>query len=71
LGEEESYIKNYLVSRLGIRLFPLQEYFYADASFGWSFNLSSTDTRTLGTTEYSAKAGGFIYFLQLGIRLPI
>ncbi len=70
-GTRETIVKNYVVPRLGFRVFPFKEYFYADASFGWSFNLSGTDERTLGQTTYSATNGGFIYFLQLGIRFNL
>jgi hypothetical protein len=42
-----------------------------DASFGWSFNLSGTETKTLGQTNFNASAGGFIYFLQVGARFDL
>jgi hypothetical protein len=67
-GASETIIKNYAVPRIGIRAFPFKKICYADASFGWSFNLSGTEKRTLDQTTYSAKGGGFIYFLQLGAR---
>jgi hypothetical protein len=67
-GAKETLIKNYLVPRIGIRVFPIKTVFYADASFGWSFNVSGTETKTLGKTSYNASAGGFIYFLQVGAR---
>jgi len=70
-GERETIVKNYIVPRLGIRVFPFKEYFYADASFGWSFNLSGTGQRTLGQSTYSGTSGGFIYFLQLGARFKL
>lgn len=70
-GETETIVKSYVVPRLGFRVFPFKEYFYADASFGWSFNLSGTEPRTLGQTTYSATSGGFIYFLQLGVRFNL
>lgn len=70
-GTRETIVKNYVVPRLGFRVFPFKEYFYADASFGWSFNLSGTDERTLGQTTYSATNGGFICFLQLGVRFNL
>ncbi|MBS3739442.1 MAG: hypothetical protein KGY51_10690, partial [Psychroflexus sp.] len=60
-----------VVPRLGFRVFPFKEYFYADASFGWSFNLSGTETKTLGQTSYKTSAGGFIYFLQVGVRFNL
>jgi hypothetical protein len=70
-GETETIVKSYFVPKLGIRVFPFKRYFYADASFGWSFNLSGTEPRTLGQTTYSATSGGFIYFLQLGARFNL
>lgn len=70
-GETETIVKSYVVPRLGFRVFPFREYFYADASFGWSFNLSGTETKTLGQTIYNASAGGFIYFLQVGARFNL
>lgn len=70
-GTQETIVKNYVVSKLGMRVFPFKRIFYADASFGWSFNASSTDIRTLGQTSYSASAGGFIYFLQVGVRFDL
>jgi hypothetical protein len=70
-GTQETIVKNYVVSKLGMRVFPFERILYADASFGWSFNVSSTDTRTLGQTSYSASAGGFIYFLQVGVRFDL
>ncbi|EON77876.1 hypothetical protein ADIS_1795 [Lunatimonas lonarensis] len=47
---------------------PFKEYFYLDASFGYSFNLSGTEIRTLGNANYNAASGGLIYFLQVGAR---
>ncbi len=70
-GAKETVVKNYVVSRLGLRVFPFKKIFYADASFGWSFNLSGTNSRTLGQTTYNASAGGFIYFLQVGARFNL
>lgn len=70
-GERETIVKNYVVSRLGLRVFPFKKIFYADASFGWSFNLSGTETKTIGQTSYNASASGFIYFLQLGARFNL
>jgi hypothetical protein len=70
-GETETTVKSYVIPRLGFRAFPFKEYFYADASFGWSFNLSGTEPRTLGQTTYNATSGGFIYFLQLGVRFNL
>lgn len=70
-GKTETIVKSYVVPRMGIRVFPFKKYFYADASFGWSFNLSGTDSRTLGQTTYHATQGGFIYFLQLGARFNL
>ncbi|MEM6517591.1 MAG: hypothetical protein AAF688_15525 [Bacteroidota bacterium] len=70
-GSRETIIKNYVVSKLGLRVFPFKEIFYLDASFGWSFNLSGTDTKSLGQTSYNASAGGFIYFLQIGARFNL
>lgn len=70
-GARETIVKNYIVPRLGLRVFPVKKILYADASFGWSFNLSGTDPITLGQTTYNASAGGFIYFLQVGARFNL
>jgi hypothetical protein len=70
-GEKETIVKNYVVPKLGLRVFPFKKIFYVDASFGWSFNLSGTETKTLGQTSYNASAGGFIYFLQVGARFKL
>lgn len=70
-GLKETIVKTYVVPRLGVRVFPFKKVLYADASFGWSFNISSTATRTLGQTSYNASAGGFIYFLQVGARFKL
>ena len=70
-GATETIIKNYVVPRIGLRAFPFKKTIYADASFGWSFNLSGTEKRPLGQSTYSAKGGGFIYFLQLGARFDL
>jgi hypothetical protein len=59
------------IPKFGLRVFPFKKIFYADASFGWSFNLSGTETKTLGQTSYNASAGGFIYFLQVGARFNL
>ena len=70
-GSHDTIIKSYIVPRLGMRVFPFQNIGYIDASFGWSFNLSGTESKTLGQTTYNASAGGFIYFLQVGARFNI
>ena len=70
-GARETIVKSYVVPKLGVRIFPFKKIFYADASFGWSFNVSGTDPRTLGQTTYNASAGGFIYFLQVGARFNL
>jgi hypothetical protein len=70
-GTNETIVKNYVVPKLGLRVFPFKKIFYVDASFGWSFNLSGTKTKTLGQTSYKASAGGFIYFLQVGARFNL
>jgi hypothetical protein len=70
-GSNHTILKSYLVPRLGLRVFPFQNIGYVDASFGWSFNLSGTESKTLGQTTYNASAGGFIYFLQVGARFNI
>jgi hypothetical protein len=70
-GEKETIVKNYVVPKLGLRVFPFKNIFYVDASFGWSFNLSGTETKTLGQTSYNASAGGFINFLQVGARFNL
>jgi hypothetical protein len=70
-GAKETIVKSYIVPKLGIRVFPLKKILYVDASFGWSFNVSGIDPRTLGQTTYNASAGGFIYFLQVGARFNL
>jgi hypothetical protein len=70
-GAKETIVKSYVVPKLGVRVFPFKKIFYVDASFGWSFNLSGTETRMLGQTSYNASAGGFIYFLQVGARFNL
>jgi hypothetical protein len=70
-GTRETLVKSYIVPKLGLRVFPFKNNFYADASFGWSFNLSGTETKTIGQTSYNASAGGFIYFLQVGGRFNL
>jgi hypothetical protein len=70
-GARETIVKNYVVPKLGLRVFPFKKIFYADASFGWSFNLSGTETKSVGQTSYNASAGGFIYFLQVGARFNL
>ncbi len=68
---EETLVKAYAVPKIGIRVFPFKRYFYVDASFGWSFNLSGIEQRTLGATTYNASRGGFLPFLQLGARFDL
>ena len=70
-GAKETIVKNYVVPKLGLRVFPFKKIVYVDASFGWSFNLSGTETKTLGQTSYNASTGGFIYFLQVGARFNL
>jgi hypothetical protein len=70
-GAKETIVKSYIVPKLGLRVFPFKKIFYVDASFGWSFNLSGTDSKTIGQTTYNASAGGFIYFLQAGARFNL
>ena len=70
-GAKVTIVKSYIVPKLGLRVFPFKKIFYVDASFGWSFNLSGTETKTLGQTSYNASAGGFIYFLQVGARFNL
>jgi hypothetical protein len=70
-GAKETIVKNYVVPKLGLRVFPFKKIVYVDASFGWSFNLSGTEIKTLGQTSYNASAGGFIYFLQVGARFNL
>ena len=70
-GARETIVKSYVVPKLGVRVFPFKKILYADASFGWSFNVSGTDPRTLVQTTYNASAGGFIYFLQVGARFNL
>ena len=70
-GAKETIVKNYVVPKLGLRVFPFKKIFYIDSSFGWSFNLSGTETKTVGQTSYNASAGGFIYFLQVGARFNL
>ena len=70
-GSKETIVKSYIVPKLALRVFPFKKIFYVDASFGWSFNLSGTETKTLGQISYNASAGGFIYFLQVGARFNL
>lgn len=70
-GAKETIVKSYVVPRIGVRVFPFKRFFYADASFGWSFNVSGTETKSLGQTNFNASAGGFIYFLQVGARFDL
>ncbi|WP_373494753.1 hypothetical protein [Aquiflexum sp.] len=70
-GASEQLVKSYLVPNFGFRVFPFKEYFYVDASMGYSFNLSGTEERTLGNTSYRASSGGMIYFFQLGARFKL
>ena len=70
-GSKETIVNSYIVPKLGLRVFPFKKIFYVDASFGWSFNLSGTETKTLGQISYNASAGGFIYFLQVGARFNL
>ncbi len=70
-GAKETIVKSYVVPKLGLRVFPFKYIIYVDATFGWSFNLSGTETKTLGQTSYKASAGGFIYFLQVGARFNL
>jgi hypothetical protein len=70
-GAKETIVKSYVVPRMGVRFFPFKKIFYADASFGWSFNISGTETKKLGQTNFNASAGGFIYFLQVGARFDL
>ena len=56
-GAKETIVKSYIVPKLGLRVFPFKKIFYIDASFGWSFNVSGTETETLGQTNFNASAG--------------
>jgi hypothetical protein len=68
---QQTIVKSYVVPRLGFRVFPFKQVFYADASFGWSFNLSGTESKTLGQTSYNASADGFIFLLQVVARFNL
>ena len=70
-GAKETIVKSYVVPRIGVRVFPFKRFFYSDSSFCWSLNLSGTETKTLGQTNFNASAGGFIYFLQVGARFDL
>ena len=70
-GIRETIVKSYVVPRLGLRVFPFKKIFYADASFGWSFNMSGNDNLKLGQTTFNPASGGFIYFIQLGAKFNI
>mgnify|MGYP001794428161 CR=1 FL=1 len=70
-GVEERLIKSYVVPVVGLRWFPFQEYVYVDPSFGYSVNISGTETRALGNATYNASRGGLIYFLQVGLRVNL
>lgn len=69
-GQRQTITKSYVVPRLGVRVFPVRN-LYADASFGWSINVSGTEPNTLGRSVYAATAGGFLYFLQVGVRVNL
>lgn len=70
-GAKETVVKSYVVPRMGLRTFPFKKIFYADASLGWSFNMSGTENLKVGQTTYNPANGGFIYFIQLGARFNL
>ena len=65
----ETISRTYVVPVIGLRWLPFDNYFFADASFGYSLNLGSSDRRELGNTSYRVSSGGMIYFLELGVRI--
>lgn len=65
----ETISRTYAVPVVGLRWLPFNKYFFADASFGYSLNLGSSDQRELGNTSYTVSSGGMIYFLELGARI--
>jgi hypothetical protein len=70
-GKEETVLKNYIVPRVGLRWFPFQPYVYVDTSFGAAFNVSGTETLSIGESRFSARPILAIPFIQLGVRFPL
>ena len=70
-GAEETLVRVYVVPRVGLRWFPFQPYFYVDTAFGASFNLSGSETRTLGAAHYSARPILALPFIQVGVSIPL
>ena len=66
--QKESFSKQYLVARAGFRWFPLQDHFYIDGGYGVSFNLSGSDARKLGESNYSPKSVIALPFFAVGGR---
>ncbi len=70
-GKEETISKSYIVPRIGVTWFPFKKIFYIDASYGISFNLSSTEERTIGASNYYAKSMLGLPFLCFGARFRL
>lgn len=70
-GKEETILKSYVVPRIGDTWFPFKKIFYLDTSYGVSFNLSGTEKRTLGTSNYNAKSMLGLPFFCVGARFSI
>lgn len=70
-GASDSFVKVYVVPKLGVRVLPLGDLVSVDAAIGYAFNLSGTEDRTLGSVTYRAASGGPLPFLQLGTRIPL
>ncbi len=68
---KESFNKSYLVTRVGFRWFPFQQYFYIDGGYGVSINLNGAANRTLGNTTYSHKTVLALPFFAVGGRFNL
>jgi hypothetical protein len=65
-GAKETIVKSYVVPRMGVRVFPFKKVFYADASFGWSFNVSGTEKKHWGKLiSMRQQVDSFIFFKQV------
>ena len=69
--KKEDFTKTYLVARAGFRWFPFKEYVYIDGGYGVSFNLSGSDSRTLGSSKYNPKSILALPFFAVGGRISL
>ena len=69
--QKEDFTKQYLVARVGFRWFPFKEYLYVDGGYGVSFNLSGSDERKLGESNYSPKSVLALPFFSVGGRFSL